>query len=148
MTIVGKEALSRRHVMVKLAVMILPIGRRHQLVDVLRENLRLAVSEQTLRRRAERSYQSPIVDDDHGIRNSIQDRAEMRLAKAEELCACRKGRPGLFQPITQEAHPSPESDKGADTDKLPERQAVVFSREKHSDEDTESGRKQRRAKAT
>src|SRR6266511_4866565 len=63
-----------------VAIVILPIGRRHQYLDVFSNHFRRGVAEQPLGCRAERLHDSALVDHDHRIWHGIQDRREMSLA--------------------------------------------------------------------
>ena len=61
-------------------VMFVTIRSGHQHLDVAADDLFGIVAEQLRRRRAERGDDPALVDDDHRLRNRIEDRAQMRLA--------------------------------------------------------------------
>ena len=63
-----------------VAVMFFPVRSRHQHLDVAANDLVGVIAEQLRRRRAERGHDPAFVDDDHRLRDRIEDRAQMRLA--------------------------------------------------------------------
>ena len=66
-------------VALQVAVMILPVWRRHQNLDVLSQSFLGAVAEQPLRGRAEGLHDAALVDDDHGIGNSFENGFHVRF---------------------------------------------------------------------
>src|SRR5271167_2154994 len=82
-------SLAGREVAGDVAVMGFAIGRRHQHADVAATNLVSGVTEHALGRGAE-GLDDPVltddamlVDDDHAVRNGIEDRAQMRFPLEE-----------------------------------------------------------------
>src|SRR5215470_10914677 len=73
--------LAGPQILLDVAVVILPVGRWHQHLDVFSNHFRRAIAEQPFRRRAERLHDSALVDHDHRIRHGIEDRREMSLAR-------------------------------------------------------------------
>ena len=66
---------------VEVAVMVALVRLRHQHLDVLADDLRGPIVEQPLRRRAEGLYLAAFVDDDHALRDAVEDRLQMRGAR-------------------------------------------------------------------
>src|SRR5215831_10414343 len=77
--------LAGREVALDIGVMLLAIGRGHEQADVLAGGLGHRVAEQPLGRRAERFDPPLLVDDDHGVRYGLQDRAQPRLGRFQRL---------------------------------------------------------------
>ena len=65
----------------EVAVVRLAVGRRHQHLDVLADHLGRGVAEQPLGRRAERTHDAVLVDDDHRVGDGVEDRLQMGLAR-------------------------------------------------------------------
>src|SRR5215467_5018147 len=72
----------------QVIIVILPVGRRHQHLDVFSNNFLPGIAEQPLGCRAERLHDSVLADHDHRIRHGIEDRREMSLASK---CVSRAG---------------------------------------------------------
>src|ERR1700730_5574881 len=70
---------SGAQISLEIPIVILPVWRRHQELDVFSKHSRRGESEQPLGRRTERLDDSVLVDDDHRIRHGIQDRLQMGL---------------------------------------------------------------------
>ena len=67
-------ALAGPFVMIEKAIVIFAIGRWHQHLDVLADDLLGRIAEQPLRGAAERLDDATLVDHDHRVRDRIQDR--------------------------------------------------------------------------
>ena len=81
--------LARREVMVKIPVVALAVGARHQHVDVAAQHLADAIAEQPLRRRVECLNRPAIVDDDDAVDRRFDDRPHALFALAERLLDLR-----------------------------------------------------------
>ena len=88
-----------RQVAVQIAVVAFAVGRRHQHLHVLAERLGRRVAEEPLRRARERLHRAGLVDDDHGLRDGVEDRAEMRFAGARIRGGARRVGPHAMQPF-------------------------------------------------
>src|SRR6516164_8595311 len=106
--------LSGPQILLDVAIVILPVGRRHQHLDVFSNHFRRGIAEQPFRRRAERLHDSVLADDDHRIRHGIEDRREMSLARKRVSRAGRGLNPVVLQllsaPITANRAASTTSD--------------------------------------
>ena len=78
------SGLARFQIPADVAVVLFLVGRGHQHLDVTADDLVGVIAEQLRCRRAERGHDAGFVDDDHRLRDRIEDRAQMRLA-ADEL---------------------------------------------------------------
>ena len=83
--------LAGAQIAVEVAVMIVAVRLRHQHLDILAHDLRRPIAEQPLRRGAERLHAAALVDDDHGLRDGVEDRLQMRRARFGIVRARRGG---------------------------------------------------------
>src|SRR5207253_2309179 len=62
-----------------------PIGLGHQQADILPDRLALEIAELPFRRAREELHDAVAVDDDHRIRDRLQDRLQVPFARAQVL---------------------------------------------------------------
>ena len=107
--------LSGLQIAFDVAVMILPVGRRHQHLDVFSDRFSDGVAELSFGRRAERVDDSPLVDDDHRIGNGFENRCEMRLAGKRLARDGRCANAAVLQLLAApgDAHPNQREQDGA-----------------------------------
>ena len=105
--------LSGAEISLEVAVVILAVGRRHQHLDVFSHDLRRRVAEQPLGRRAERLHDPALVDDDHRVRNGVEDRPQCasRASASRVLAAARMRFRCSCSPL--QAMPAPNSANAA-----------------------------------
>src|SRR3954451_13853531 len=65
--------LARAEVTSEITIVLLAVGSRHQHLDVLSENFRLAAAEQPLSGAAHGFDMAVLIDDDHRVRHSLED---------------------------------------------------------------------------
>jgi hypothetical protein len=69
----------------QIAVVTFPIRVGHQLTDVLADRLLLGIAKQSLGRGAEKLHDAISINDDHGIRHRVEDRAEVIFPRPQRL---------------------------------------------------------------
>ena len=89
----------------KVSVMIFTVWRRHQDFDVLADHFVSAVSKHTFGRGAKRLYYPLVIDHNHGFRNRVEDRLEMRFARARGRSAHGLFASRLVKIATTESRP-------------------------------------------
>ena len=67
----------------EVLVILGPVGFRHEHLDIAADDFISTISEQSCGRSAERSDLSLLIDNDHRLGDSIEDRTHMRLARRE-----------------------------------------------------------------
>ena len=93
-------ALAGLHVAGKIAVVLPAIRRRHQHLDVLPDDFSAPITKQPLGRGTERLHDAAVVDHDHGVRNGVENRMQMRLARVRRIGVGGRQLPGAAQQFT------------------------------------------------
>ena len=78
-------AFAGRAVARDVAVVARPVGFGHQLADVLADGFVFGIAEQSLGGGAEKLNDAVTVDDDHGVRHGVEDRAQVAFARPQRL---------------------------------------------------------------
>ena len=66
-------SLACAYIAVKVAIVLNSMWHWHQQLDVFSQNIGSAIAEKPLRRGTERSHNAALVDDDHGIGNTVEN---------------------------------------------------------------------------
>ncbi len=126
--------LARPDVALQVAVVTLPIRRRHQHFHVFSENLVGAIAEQPLRRRAERLHSAAVVNDDHGIRDGVENRFDMGFPGERLLGACRRRKTRTTQQIAAPRRAAADQREYESIDNVGAHQCAIIGDEKQADQ--------------
>ncbi len=76
-------SLAGGQVALQVGIVLLAVRRGHEMADILAGDVAQRIAEQPLGGGAQRLDPSLLIDDDHGVRNGLQDRPQSRLRRLQ-----------------------------------------------------------------
>ena len=139
--------LSGPEVALEVAIVVLPVGRRHQALDVRADDFRRRKAEQPLGRRAEGMDDAVLIDHDHRVGHGIEDRREVGRARKSVIRAGRRLHPIALQLLAAPGHACPDQDECNGVDDFGNRKVREVRDHEEAEDGAEAGGQQARSQA-
>ena len=137
--------LSGPEVALEVAIVVLPVGSRHQALDIRPDDFRRGKAEQPLGRRAERMDDSVLVDHDHRVGHGIEDRREVGRACVSVVRADRGLHPIALQLLSAPGHACADQDECNGVDDFGNRKVRKVRDHEEAEDGAEAGGQQARS---
>ena len=139
--------LSGPEVALEVAIVVLPVGSRHQALDIRPDDFGRGKAEQPLGRRAERMDDSSLVDHDHRVGHGIEDRREVSRACVSVVRADRRLHTIALQLLSAPGHACPDQDECNGVDDFGNRKVRKGRDHEEAEDGAEGGGQQARSQA-
>ena len=132
-------ALPGRQVALQVAVVTLAVGGGHQHLDVLCQDFRRVVAEQSFGGGTERLHDSTLVDDHHGIGYRVENRLDVGLACQRLLIAGGEAEPAAMELLSAPRHARSDRGECRCAGKFGQRQERESRREQQAERHRQGG---------
>ena len=137
--------LSGPEIALEIAIVVLPVGSRHQALDIRPDDFPRGKTEQPLGRRAERNDDSSLVDYDHRVGHGIEDRREVGRACVSVVRADRGLHPIALQLLSAPGHAGADQDECNGIDDFGKRKVREVRDHEEAEHGAEAGGQQARS---